>query len=37
MFDLEESITKWRMHMLAAGIKMPVPLRGIGKTSAGGN
>ena len=26
MFDLEQSITKWRRQMLAAGIKTPVPL-----------
>jgi hypothetical protein len=26
MFDLEQSIAEWRKHMLAAGIKTPVPL-----------
>jgi len=26
MFDLEQSIAEWRRQMLAAGIKMPVPL-----------
>lgn len=26
MFDLEQSITEWRKQMLAAGIKIPVPL-----------
>jgi hypothetical protein len=26
MFDLEQSIAKWRKHMLAAGIKTPAPL-----------
>jgi len=26
MIDLEQSITEWRKQMLAAGIKMPVPL-----------
>jgi hypothetical protein len=26
MFPLEQSITEWRQQMLAAGIKMPVPL-----------
>jgi hypothetical protein len=26
MFDLEKSIADWRQQMLAAGIKMPVPL-----------
>lgn len=26
MFDLEQSISKWRQQMLAAGIKSPVPL-----------
>ena len=26
MFDLEQSIGKWRRQMLAAGIKTPVPL-----------
>ncbi len=26
MFDLEQSISKWRKQMLAAGIKTPVPL-----------
>jgi hypothetical protein len=26
MFDLEQSIAEWRKQMLAAGIKMPVPL-----------
>ncbi len=26
MFDLEQSIADWRKQMLAAGIKMPVPL-----------
>jgi hypothetical protein len=26
MFDLEAVITEWRMQMLAAGVKAPVPL-----------
>jgi hypothetical protein len=26
MFDLEQSINDWRRHMLAAGVKTPVPL-----------
>ena len=26
MFDLEQGISSWRTHMLAAGIKTPVPL-----------
>jgi len=26
MFDLEQSITEWRLQMLAAGIKTPAPL-----------
>ena len=26
MFNLEQSIADWRRQMLAAGIKMPVPL-----------
>jgi hypothetical protein len=26
MFDLEQAISKWRMQMLAAGIKTPMPL-----------
>jgi hypothetical protein len=26
MFDLEQAIAEWRRHMLAAGIKTPVPL-----------
>lgn len=26
MFDLEQSIVKWRQQMLAAGVKAPVPL-----------
>src|ERR1700685_143219 len=26
MFDLEKSIADWRLQMLAAGIKTPVPL-----------
>ena len=26
MFDLEQTISKWRKQMLAAGIKTPVPL-----------
>jgi hypothetical protein len=26
MFDLEQAIANWRTHMLAAGIKTPVPL-----------
>ena len=27
MFDLEQAIADWRRQMLAAGIKIPVPLR----------